>query len=48
MIAFGLGLLVASILMNFFGGSALDVDIETEARKKGMIYPDEARVIDKE
>mgnify|MGYP001212152809 CR=1 FL=1 len=43
-IPLGIGILFAAILMNFSHGVLSDKEIEIEARKLGMIYPDEIKV----
>ncbi|TFZ39940.1 hypothetical protein E4100_06660 [Soehngenia longivitae] len=43
-IPLGVGVLLAAILMNFSYGSLSDKEIEIEARKLGMIYPEEIKV----
>lgn len=46
MIPFGIGILVATILMNISYSTKVDFDIETKARKMGMIYPSEIKAIE--
>lgn len=45
-IALGLGILMGTILMNISYKAKTQFNVETEARKLGMIYPSEVKVLD--
>ena len=46
LISLGVGLLISAILMNISFGNKLSGDVETEARKLGMVYPSEIKTVD--
>jgi hypothetical protein len=40
------GILISAILMNISYGRKYQSDVETEARKLGMVYPSEIKTIE--
>lgn len=48
LIAFGAGIIVAALLMQMSYYSTLRFQVEREAKKMGMIYPTEQKVLNEE
>ena len=46
LISLGVGILISAILMNISLRNKFSTDVETEARKLGMVYPAEIRTIE--
>jgi hypothetical protein len=44
----GIGIIISAILMNMAYATKLNISIEREARKLGMIYPIETKVLEEE
>lgn len=45
LIPLGVGILISAILMNLSYATKMHFNVESEARKLGMVYPNEIKVI---
>lgn len=48
LISLGIGIIISAILMNISYSVRMNFQIENEARKLGMIYPSESKVLNTE
>ena len=46
MVSLGIGIIIAAILMQFYTYYTLRWNVESEAKKLGMVYPTEDKVLD--